>query len=68
MRLPLLTPEELPPIEFLAEIAPSLPIEALALLTPPDTRAPAITIAKTADPTTVNEGGQSVTYTYALTT
>ena len=67
VKLPLLPPEELPPIEFLAEIAPSLPIEALALLTPPDTRAPAITIAKTADPTTVNEGGQSVTYTYALT-
>ena len=29
--------------------------------------APAITVVKTADPTTVNEGGQSVTYTYEVT-
>ena len=29
--------------------------------------APEITVVKTADPTTVNEGGQSVTYTYAVT-
>ena len=29
--------------------------------------APAIMVVKSADPTTVNEGGQSVTYTYAVT-
>src|SRR6185369_13680391 len=29
--------------------------------------APAIHVVKTADPTTINEGGQSVTYTYAVT-
>ena len=29
--------------------------------------APEITVVKTADPTTVNEGGESVTYTYAVT-
>src|SRR4029079_14206270 len=29
--------------------------------------APSIHVVKTADPTTINEGGQSVTYTYAVT-
>ena len=32
-----------------------------------DAVAPAIMVVKTADPTKVNEGGQSVTYTYEVT-
>ena len=38
--------------------APALPTENLP---------PASAVVKTADPATVNEGGQSVTYTYEVT-
>ncbi len=45
------------PVRLLAE-PPALPTENLA---------PANAVVKTADPATVNEGGQSVTYTYEVT-
>ena len=65
IKLALLPEEELPTFEFHETIPVRLLTEAPVL--PTETLPPANAVVKTADPATVNEGGQSVTYTYELT-